>query len=229
MPPLKGRSKRLDGGDMLTVCQVLVQAACPISIRTGDYQRLEMLVGMLLEYSTRNSLVFWRIWGRCFKPVQTIKCGRAADRLTELRGGMEELRKIQYGVYYIVFLCEYAEAWSLAGQSQQALIAIEEALERCENNKEDRYVAELLRVKAELLLTAKRRRRGDGGHEAFPNLSRLVASTGRLVVGITNGDQSHAAGFREPTAQYEPNPLIPYTTNSPKATKPPISHSLAEF
>jgi predicted ATPase/DNA-binding winged helix-turn-helix (wHTH) protein len=139
-------------GDMLTVCQVLVQAACPISILAGDYQKLETLVVMLLEYSTRNALDFWRVWGRCFKAVQTIKSGRVTDGLIELRGGMEELREIQYGVYYVVFLCEYADALSLAGQSQQGLVAIEEALERCESNEENWYVAELLRVKGELIL-----------------------------------------------------------------------------
>jgi predicted ATPase len=64
---------------------------------------------------------------------------------------MEELRKIQYGVYYIVFLCEYADALSLAGQPQQGLVMIEEALKRCESNEENWYVAELLRVKGEIL------------------------------------------------------------------------------
>jgi len=41
---------------------------------------------------------------------------------------MGELREINYGVYYIVFLCEYADALSLAGQPQQGLVEIEEAL-----------------------------------------------------------------------------------------------------
>ena len=154
------------GGDMLTVCQVLVHAACPISILIGDYQRLETLVDMLLEYSTRNSLGFWRVWGRCFKAVQTIKSGRVPDGLIELRGGMEELRQIQYGVYYIVFLCEYADALSLAGQSQQGLAAMEEALKRCQSNEENWYLAELFRVKGELILRL-------GGADAAPEAMDL--------------------------------------------------------
>jgi predicted ATPase/DNA-binding winged helix-turn-helix (wHTH) protein len=153
-------------GDMLTVCQVLVQAACPISILTGDYQRLETQVDSLLEYSTRNSLGFWRVWGRCFKAVQTIKSGHVADGLIELRMGMDELRKIRYGVYYIVFLCEYADALSLAGQSQQGLLAIEEALKRGQNNEENWYVAELLRVKGELMLRLS-------GADAAPEAMKL--------------------------------------------------------
>jgi hypothetical protein len=139
-------------GDVLTVCQVLVQAACPISIFNGDYDQLESLVGTLLDYSTRNSLGFWRVWGHCFKGVQIIKRGSIMEGLNQLRGGMEELRGIQYGVYYIVFLSEYAEALGLSGQSDQGLDVIDEALARSERNEENWYVAELLRVKGELIL-----------------------------------------------------------------------------
>ena len=139
-------------GDMLTVCQALVQAACPIAILTGDYRRLESLVVTLLDYSAKNNLFFWRVWGRCFKGVQVIKNGRLEEGLIELREGMEELREIQYGVYYVVFLCEYAEALGLLGQPDQGLVVIDEALARSERNEENWYVAELLRVKGELLL-----------------------------------------------------------------------------
>ncbi len=67
--------------DMLTVCQVMVQAACPISILAGDYRRLDSLVSMLLDYSARNNLFFWRVWGGCFKAVQVIKSGRTRGRV----------------------------------------------------------------------------------------------------------------------------------------------------
>jgi predicted ATPase/DNA-binding winged helix-turn-helix (wHTH) protein len=144
-------------GDMLTVCQVIVQAACPISILTGDNRRLESLVGTLLDYSARNALFFWQVWGRCFKGVQVIKRGRLEEGLIELREGMKELREIQYGVYYVVFLCEYAEALGLSGQADQGLVVIDEALSRSERNEEKWYVPELLRAKGELIL----RRGGD--------------------------------------------------------------------
>jgi hypothetical protein len=145
------------GNDMLTVCQVLVHAACPISILTGDLQRLESFVAMLFDYSARNALGFWRVWGRCFKGVQMIKCGQREEGLNQLRGGLEELREIQYGVYYIVFLCQYAETLGQGGQPDQGLGVIDDALSRCRRNEENWYVAELLRVKGELTM-----RRGGG-------------------------------------------------------------------
>ena len=65
---------------------------------------------------------------------------------------MEELRAIQYGVYYIVFLCEYGEALGRAGNSAQGLAAVDEALARSTRNEENWYRPELLRVKGELIL-----------------------------------------------------------------------------
>ena len=121
--------------DMLTVCQVIVQAACPISILTGDYVQLGSLAATLLEYSAKNALFFWQVWGRCFKGVHVIKSGRVDEGLIELREGMEELRNIQYGVYYVVFLCEYAEALGLAGQPAQGLMVIDEAIARSDTMK----------------------------------------------------------------------------------------------
>jgi predicted ATPase len=138
--------------DMLTVCQVIVQAACPISILTGDYVQLGSLAATLLEYSAKNALFFWEVWGRCFKGVHVIKSGHLDEGLSELREGMEELRGIQYGVYYVVFLCEYAQALGLAGQPDQGLVVVDEAIARSEQNQENWYAAELLRVKGELIL-----------------------------------------------------------------------------
>jgi predicted ATPase len=58
---------------------------------------------------------------------------------------------MQYGVYYAVFLCEYEEALGRAGQVNQGLVAIDEALARSKRNDEYWYVPELLRVKGELV------------------------------------------------------------------------------
>ena len=138
--------------DTFTFCQALIQAGCPISILVGDLKSLGPFVTMLLDYSARNSLGFWQAWGRCFKGVHLIKSGEIADGLTLLSGGLDELREMQYGVYYAVFLCEFADGLGKAGQSTQGLLAIDEALARSRRNDENWYIAELLRVKGELLL-----------------------------------------------------------------------------
>ncbi len=138
--------------DAFTYCQALIQAGCPISILVGDLKSLGPFVTMLLDYSQRNSLGFWQAWGRCFKGVHQIKSGDIEDGLTSLRGGLDELREMQYGVYFAVFLCEFADGLGKAGQSDQGLVAIDEALARSRRSDENWYIAELLRIKGELLL-----------------------------------------------------------------------------
>jgi predicted ATPase len=145
----------LSANDVLSLCQVLVQAACPVSLFVGDLARLGQFVEMLTESAERNALEFWQAWGRCFKGVLLIRRGHAHVGLTLLRAGLADLREIEYGVYYIVFLGEYAEASGLAGNVGQGLAAIDEALLRSHRNEESWYAAELMRIRGDLVLRAR--------------------------------------------------------------------------
>jgi predicted ATPase/DNA-binding winged helix-turn-helix (wHTH) protein len=138
--------------DTFTYCQALIQAGCPVSILVGDLESLGPFVTMLLDYAARHSLGFWRAWGRCFKGVHLIKSGDIEDGLILLSEGLDELREMQYGVYYAVFLCEFADGLGRGGQPARGLVAIDEALARSRRNHENWYISELLRVKGELLL-----------------------------------------------------------------------------
>jgi predicted ATPase len=142
-------------GDVLTLCQVLVQACCPVAIFIGDLIRLGRFVDLLIDHSERNALDFWHAWGRCFKGVLLIRKGHAHVGLTLLRAALADLREIEYGVYYVVFLSEFAEASGRAGNVGQGLAAIDEALTRCERNEEFWCKAELLRIRGDLVLREK--------------------------------------------------------------------------
>jgi predicted ATPase len=84
--------------------------------------------------------------------VLFIRRGQVADGLAMLKSALGELRDIQFGVYYSVFLSEYAEALGRVGRTADGLRAIDEALARSERNDERWYLAELLRIKGELSL-----------------------------------------------------------------------------
>ena len=143
----------LAGKDGLSLCQVLVQGACPVALFTGDLEALDRHVTMLLDYSERQALDFWQAFGRCFRGVLIIRRGRRYPKgLAMLGAALDELREIQFGVYYGVFLSEYADALSRVGRSADAHRAIDEALERSARNEERWYLAELLRIKGEILL-----------------------------------------------------------------------------
>src|SRR5262249_53987222 len=70
--------------DVLSLCQALVQAACPVAFFVGDLAAAEQYVMMLLDHSTRQALEFWQAFGRCFQGVLFIKRGHLDDGLAML-------------------------------------------------------------------------------------------------------------------------------------------------
>ncbi len=142
-------------GDILTLCQALVQAACPVGLLVGDLAKVEGFVEMLLDYSGRNGLDFWQAYGRCFKGALLVKRGDLQAGVTLLSAALADLRSIQFGVYYVVFLSDFAEASARVGKFEQGLAAIDEALERSERDEGRWYTAELLRIKGAIMLRSR--------------------------------------------------------------------------
>jgi predicted ATPase/DNA-binding winged helix-turn-helix (wHTH) protein len=149
------RSERARGNE-LSLCQVLVQAACPIGLLMGDLAAVERYVAELIAISSRHDWQFWRAFGECFRGVLIVQRGDIAAGLEVLEQAMKGLRNIEFGVHYLYFLCRYARALGLAGHIDRGLDAIEQAIARSERNDERWCIAEVLRIKGELL-----RRRGD--------------------------------------------------------------------
>jgi len=136
----------------LSLANALVQAACPIAFFTGDLVAAEHFVCMLLGHSTKHALGPWHAWGRCFEARLLIKRGDIGTGLQRLSTAVSGLRDIGHAVYYVAFMGELAEALGWAGQTARGLVTIDEALARSERSKERWCVAELLRIKAELLV-----------------------------------------------------------------------------
>jgi predicted ATPase len=138
-------------GDALSVCQVLVQVGCPIGLLVGDLAAAEEYVSELIELSTRQDWQFWRAFGECYRGVLTIQQGDVAIGLELLDEALRGLRNIDFGVHYLYFLCQYAGALGLAGRAERGLEVIEQAMARSDSNDERWCVAEVLRIKGDLL------------------------------------------------------------------------------
>ncbi|HJZ16823.1 MAG TPA: hypothetical protein VJ251_15375, partial [Stellaceae bacterium] len=92
----------------------------------------------------------WRALGRSYQGVLLIERGDLSIGLQLLRSGFAEPGAAGSVPRHFRFLM--AEALGRAGQIADGLAAIEEALARSERNEERWVVAELLRIKGELLL-----------------------------------------------------------------------------
>jgi predicted ATPase/DNA-binding winged helix-turn-helix (wHTH) protein len=135
----------------LSLCNALAQAACPVAFFAGDLAAVDYFASMLIEHSERHALAVWQIWGRCWKGAQLIRRGEAATGLPFLTDALDELRGAGYVLRYTGFLAVLAEGLGAVGQVAKGLTTIEEALARAERSDGRWCMAELLRVKGEML------------------------------------------------------------------------------
>ena len=136
----------------LSLHLALALAACPITLLVGDLAAAEHYVGMLLEHSTRHALVVWRAYSRCYQGALVIKRGDIGSGVGLLRAGFAELGEAQSAVLRLVKLL-VAETLGHAGQIADGLSAIEESIDHSERTEERWLIAELLRVRGELVLS----------------------------------------------------------------------------
>jgi predicted ATPase/DNA-binding winged helix-turn-helix (wHTH) protein len=135
----------------LSLCYVLTLAACPLALLTGDLAAAEHYGEMLLDHSTRHALGRWRACGRCFQGVLVIRRGDVITGLRLLRDSFDEFGEVGSSLLQFLALL-VAEALGRAGQYADGLAAAEEAIARSERTKELWAMAELMRVRGELLL-----------------------------------------------------------------------------
>ncbi len=135
----------------LSLCFALARGACPIALLMGDLDAAEHYVEMLLDNSTRHVLAHWRAIGRGQQGVLAIRRGDPVNGVRLLRAGFDDLGNHNSVVVRLVeFLI--AEALSRAGLIVDGLAAVEETLAWTKRSEEQWLIAELLRVKGDLLL-----------------------------------------------------------------------------
>ena len=139
-------------GHVFSLCNALVQAACPVALWVGDLPTAERCIAMLLDYSGRHGLDSWHLRGRRYQALLMTKTDPAAG-LRLLGATLEELRRSPEhgGPHHAPLLGAFAEALGAAGQATEGLIAIDEALALSERAELHASMPELLRVKGDLL------------------------------------------------------------------------------
>jgi predicted ATPase/DNA-binding winged helix-turn-helix (wHTH) protein len=136
----------------ISLCYALSSAACPVALGVGDLEAAECYLSMLLDHSAKLGMAVWQAEGRCFEGALLLKRGRLNSGLQLLRTALEELRGTGSILRYAAFLGVLAEGSAAAGQLSAGRAAVDEALARSESNEERWCIAELLRVKGELVL-----------------------------------------------------------------------------
>ncbi|HWO03441.1 MAG TPA: BTAD domain-containing putative transcriptional regulator [Methylomirabilota bacterium] len=137
----------------LSLCYAL-EAACLVPLWIADLPAAERSVAMLLDHSARHALTVWHARGRCLNGVLLIKRGEIGGGLPLLRGALEELGETGFVPHHTALLGTLALGLAGRGEIAQGLATIDEALARSERDEEYWCIAELLRIKGELVMLA---------------------------------------------------------------------------
>src|SRR5579883_298231 len=136
-----------------TLRYVLGWGLCPISLMIGDLDAAAESVAMLVDLAARRRLPFWRTVGRALEGTLAIRRGEFASGSAMLRDALDA--RPGWIVRFPDFLGALAEGLGGQGQFSDALSTIRQALERSRRGEARWYLAELLRIKGELLLQAQ--------------------------------------------------------------------------
>jgi predicted ATPase/DNA-binding winged helix-turn-helix (wHTH) protein len=154
-------------GYELSLCWVLYYAVYPISLTTGDPVAAERAVTMLVRLATRHNVAFWKAVARCLEAKLLIKRGEIANGSALLRAALETCGTNGWTICYPEFLGVLAESLATLGKLTEALVTIDQALATADHGGERWYVAELLRIKGELLIQQPGARSISAGEACF--------------------------------------------------------------
>lgn len=138
-------------GNALSLGSVLGQGACPIALLCGDLDAAEEYGNMLLDHAVSHELRIWESWARCFNGVVMVRRGRVDAGIRELQTQIDRIGESLMLPRYLFLLGELSVCFGEAGEVERGLHTVSDAITRCENSGEAWYLAELWRIKGELL------------------------------------------------------------------------------
>ena len=114
-----------------------------------------------LALSTEQGFPFWLAWGTMLRGWTLADQGQGEAGVSQIREGLAAWQTTGTEIYRPYFLALLAEVQGKAGQTEEGLRVVNEALAIVERTEERFYEAELYRLKGELLLHDERRMQND--------------------------------------------------------------------
>jgi predicted ATPase len=123
-----------------------------------------------ITLSTEQGFPFWLAPGTILRGRALAEQGRGEEGIEQIRQGMDAWRATGAELRRTYYLALLAEAYGKAGQTEDGLAALAEALAQADKTGERMYEAELYRLKGELTLLVRNRHlepRVEGAQECF--------------------------------------------------------------
>jgi predicted ATPase/DNA-binding winged helix-turn-helix (wHTH) protein len=128
----------------------------PVFFWSGDFQRAENYADQLIEYAGRHSIEPYRATGLGLKGALAIARDELGIGIKWLRGALEVLTTLKLNIFVTDFMGALAEGLRKDGQVAEALLTVDRIIARATDCGSTFHMAELLRTKAQILLTIPR-------------------------------------------------------------------------
>ena len=136
----------------LTLCIALL-GGIAVSLWSGDLPGAEEHIERLISRAESHSLSPYVFVGRGFGAEVAIRRGDAKGGVETLRRCLEKLHAATYEVFTTALEISLAQGLTAIGRFDESITGIDKAIERVETNGDFCYMPELLRVRANLLLS----------------------------------------------------------------------------
>jgi predicted ATPase/DNA-binding winged helix-turn-helix (wHTH) protein len=146
-------------GHATSLNYALVFGACPVALQCGNLTRADQFIEAQRVVATTNR---WKFWGKISGGIRLIESGDPFEGTRLLREGLSGMPTAGFQQRYVSYLGTLAVGALDAGDPVGAARAIEEALQQCNRNDDRWCMAELLRIKGEVVLSGG----ADGDTEA---------------------------------------------------------------
>ncbi|MBV8335835.1 MAG: hypothetical protein JO358_10475 [Alphaproteobacteria bacterium] len=138
-----------------SMCLALTWCGCLIPLRLGKLQTAEYAIARLKAEAQNRGLSAYYANGLCFEGRLAFKQGDPATAERLLRAGLNSLQQTQSETFYTLFLTGLAEVLMTSAQLEEALDTAQEGLARTERSNALWWMPEVMRIKAEVLLSCK--------------------------------------------------------------------------
>ena len=142
----------VSGVHAISICVSLAYGS-PVFLWSGDVRSVENYTARLIEYAGRHSIEPYRAVGLGLKGAVAIARDEFETGIDLLRAALEILTTLRLNIFVTDFMGALADGLRKHGQVEEALLTINQAIGRATDCGSTYDMAELLRVKAQILMT----------------------------------------------------------------------------
>ncbi|TXC80036.1 ATP-binding protein [Paraburkholderia azotifigens] len=136
----------------MIVCYTLAESLVPLALLSGKRDCARRAIAVLCDVSARARLTLWQAAARCFDACRRSLDDVSAQSLDSFRAALGELDALKFGAPFAMLAAQYAVALMRAGRRDEAQQVVDSALARCDLAGDYWLIAELRRLRGELLL-----------------------------------------------------------------------------